>query len=235
VSITVTVENAGNNARPTARISADPQQAKVGQTVTLDASKSTDDNKVEGYRFDFGDGGKTGWQSEGTATHSYSAGEWTAMVTVRDDQGVESANRAEVIITVTELEPGEGPLAIISSPTPGQVFFVGEVVHLDGTDSLGEDLTFEWRSDQDGALSDMDEWNVTLQIEGTHTITLTVTDGNKDTDTATVIIEVKPAGGNGGSDGGSDGDEGLSGPGQPMALMVLGLATLAFGIVRRRR
>lgn len=236
--ITVTVQNADSNARPTARLSADPDEAKEGQRVTLDASASNDDDgEVASYSFDFGDGGSTGWQAEATTSHSYMAGEWTASVKVRDDEGVESANNAQVAITVTEKQPGENepPVADIERPDEHQEVEVGVRFVLDASGSRdpdGDGLSYLWESDVEGELSTIEIDSVYLEEVGAHTITLTVIDHEGASDSTTVTINVLPADDGPGTKGNGDDDSGLPGPGLLVSLlMVLGVTVL---VARRR-
>ena len=239
-SISVTVDNAGTNARPTARLSAEPDAAREGQRVTFDASASSDDGEVVDYNFDFGDGGMTGWVTEATASHSYSsAGEWTASVKVRDDEGVESANSAQVTITVTEKQPGDNefPVAEISRPDDNEdvVVMVRFVIDASGSyDPDGSELTYLWESDVEGELSTEVSASIYLEEEGLQVITLTVMDLDGDIDSTTVKVIVLPAEEDGGPMVDDDDDEGLPGPGLWPGLATLGLAAMALGLRRRR-
>jgi len=78
--------NPPDNSAPSADISVDPTEPTVGETVTFDASGSTDsDGSIVSYDWDFGDG--SGGSGEVT-THTYSdAGDYTVSVTVTDDDG----------------------------------------------------------------------------------------------------------------------------------------------------
>lgn len=72
---------------PTAAFTIDDSTVSPGDTVTFDASQSTDsDGTIQSYQWDFGDGNTATGQS---VTHSYSAdGTYTVTLTVSDDDGI---------------------------------------------------------------------------------------------------------------------------------------------------
>ena len=96
----------------------------------------------------------------------------------------------------------EAPEAGISAPDDGSTWSLGQVITFEGAVSDAEDLAVDlsvvWASDVDGELTDIDgtvdedgmtSGDATL-TEGTHTVSLTVTDsaGNTGTDAITVTI-----------------------------------------------
>ncbi|HEX3208144.1 MAG TPA: PKD domain-containing protein, partial [Geminicoccaceae bacterium] len=81
------------NARPVA-VAGEDQRLSVGQTLTLDGSRSYDvDGRIKTYQWDFGDGtGKTGARAD----HAYAApGTYTATLTVEDDAGVSNSRSSD--------------------------------------------------------------------------------------------------------------------------------------------
>ncbi len=80
----------------------------VGQAVVFNASASQGhdegNGKIVAYRFDFGDGTGTDWQSSPTATHAYtSPGTDTASVTAKDKRGLTGSD--SVILQVLPPPP----------------------------------------------------------------------------------------------------------------------------------
>ena len=98
-------------ALPTAALEVDDASPFVGERVRFDASESRPHDEGNGrivaYRFDFGDGTTSGWQSSPRAEHAYeSAGQLEATVTVRDGRDLE--DRASVTIGVRGVPPPTG-------------------------------------------------------------------------------------------------------------------------------
>lgn len=92
--------------RPKAVLTVDDRTPYVGETVHFNASAShgydDKDGKIVAYRFDFGDGTGTGWQSSPYAAHAYDApGNVTASVTVKTCGG--QTDTASVDLTVRPL------------------------------------------------------------------------------------------------------------------------------------
>jgi len=87
-------------ANPQAQFVMDinPDDVAVGETITFDASPSTDpDGEIVAYAWNFGDE-----QTSDTmiTTHSYSsADEYTIMLTVVDDHGISSSNTTTITVS----------------------------------------------------------------------------------------------------------------------------------------
>lgn len=94
------------DALPVAALTATPTTVVTGETVTLDASASTDDNGITDYRFNCGDSTAATTGATPTATCTYTtAGTYTATVTVTDTTGQTADATATVTITATEEPP----------------------------------------------------------------------------------------------------------------------------------
>lgn len=81
---------ADTNTSPTAELTASPSSPSTGETVTLDASGTSDpDGSIAEYRWDVdGDGTVDQTTTSATVDYSYSAaGTVEASVTVEDDDG----------------------------------------------------------------------------------------------------------------------------------------------------
>lgn len=99
-TVTITVTEDVNQA-PMADLTATPESGDAPLAVMFDATGSTDDNGIESFSFDFGDGSPIEENTSGTAMNTYeSAGTFTASVTVTDAEGLTAT--AMVTITVTE-------------------------------------------------------------------------------------------------------------------------------------
>ena len=93
ISGSLTVSDVSNTP-PTASFTYSPSDPSVGETITFDASGSTDsDGSIQSYSWDFGDGAILGDKAKTTASgktasHSYSSpGNYTVTLTVTDDDG----------------------------------------------------------------------------------------------------------------------------------------------------
>jgi parallel beta-helix repeat protein len=94
------------NERPVARLLTDKTLVPPNQTVTLIATTSSDDRRVDQYFFNFGDGKNSGWTTLSIFVHEYSSvGSYSANVTVMDDFAVASSEVATVTINVQDLTP----------------------------------------------------------------------------------------------------------------------------------
>lgn len=99
---------------PVAALSADDATPFVGETVRFDASASEGHDKglgrVVAYRFEFGDGSGTEWDSSPVADHAYAtAGRKTPTVTVRDGRGLEGEASLEILVRDVPPPTGDAP------------------------------------------------------------------------------------------------------------------------------
>ena len=91
------------NQPPVARLLSDKITVAPNQEVLFIGTNSSDDGRVDYYRFEFGDGTDSRWTTLSAMTHKYSTnGSYTARLTVLDDFGTKS-NAAEVTINVQNL------------------------------------------------------------------------------------------------------------------------------------
>ena len=105
------------NAKPIARLSANPQSGPAPLTTTLNASASSDPDSdpIVSYTFSFGDGAADVTQASPTIQHTYTnQGNFQARVRVKDARNAVSENAAVLMIDVG---PGGGPPPP-PSPTP---------------------------------------------------------------------------------------------------------------------
>ena len=116
-TVTITVSEPANQA-PTADISATPTSGEAPLTVSFDGSGSSDaDGSITNYSWSFGDGsGANGALVE----HTYkSAGQFTAILTVTDDDG--AMDTASVTITVNDASVLNAPVGLTAAVSGNQV------------------------------------------------------------------------------------------------------------------
>ena len=88
------------NQAPTAVLSATPQSGARPLVVAFSAASSSDpDGSITSYNWEFGDGGLS---SAISPSHTYAAGNYTATLTVTDDNGVVSAQQTVAISVVID-------------------------------------------------------------------------------------------------------------------------------------
>ena len=140
----------GTNRRPVAAFTATPNPAASGQTVTLNASASSDpDGSVQAYEWDLDGNGsfeRDGGSNPVTTTTFPQQGDVQVSLRVIDDrQGTDTETKT---VTVT----GRGPTAAFTaSPNP---VTVGQSVAFDGAGSSDPDGTivkYEWDLDGNGS------------------------------------------------------------------------------------
>ena len=174
-----------DNTPPNASLTPTPENAALGETVSFDASNSTDDGTITEYRWDFDGDGEVDRTTESATTEaSYgSTGEYEAAVTVVDTGGNEDMATANV--TVSDETPPTADANVPDRVTVGQSFTA------DGSNSTdnGEIASYEWDFG-DGANASGESVTHAYDENGTYDVTLTVTDsaGNEHTDTATVEV-----------------------------------------------
>ncbi|MGQ0796320.1 MAG: PKD domain-containing protein [Methanobacteriota archaeon] len=99
---------------PQAVLEVDDRTPFVGETVRFDASASVGHDEGNGrivaYRFEFGDGAGTAWQSAPHAQYAYTgAGAKVAQVTARDGRGLEGSATLALDVRSTPPTTGEAP------------------------------------------------------------------------------------------------------------------------------
>ena len=178
------------NDPPTADITHSPTSPEVGQTVSFDASGSTDsDGTLVEYAWDFdGDGTYETSTAEPTVTHSYStAGTRSATVRVTDDDG--TTDTATTTVGVN----GPPTADLTHSPTAPEP---GESVSFDASGSIDSDGTivqYDWDFDGDGTYetSTADPTvSHSYTTGGDRPVTVRTTDDDGTTDTATTTVTV---------------------------------------------
>jgi len=196
-SITQTIElerpseDTGGNTPPTASFTVSSSSPSTLDTVSFDASGSSDsDGSIQSYSWDFGDGTTATGQ---TATHSYSSsGTYTVELTVTDDSGATDTTTQTVSVTGGNTPPTASFTVSPSSPDSG------ETVTFDASGSNDPDGTiqrYEWDFG-DGNTASATGTTVThsYSSSGTYTAELTVEDDSGGTNTTTRTISVGSTG-----------------------------------------
>ena len=202
----VEVTETGGNTAPTAVITITPNPPVIGQTFTLDASDSTDDDgTIVSYKFNLGDESEEDFEQDNgddpifESSFNITAGEYKFGVLVEDDQGATAKAYIEVtpvedqLTAVIDADPvsGGAPLDVTfdaSGSSPGD----------------GEITDYEWDFDGDGEFNetgtdeetyhgDSGPFTVTYDTEGTYTAVLRITDDESATAVDDVEIEVTVA------------------------------------------
>ena len=190
-------DNAGNDAKspiyeyivvnpnvpPVALFSKSATTVYTGDIIDFDASDSYDpDGTIVSYSWDFGDGTT---DSGVTVSHSYVDNcVYTVTLVVVDNNGAPDSTTA--LITVKN----RPPVADISTSTT--ILDKEEIVTLDASESYDPDgtiVSYEWDFG-DGTTGTGVTASHSYPVMGEYTVTLTVTDDDGATDTATVTKTV---------------------------------------------
>ena len=154
----------------------------VGETIEFDGSGSTDDGTITDYAWNFGDG-STG--SGDIVSHTYTtSASYTVTLTVTDDAGQDDSDTATADIAAAAV----APTADAGGPYSGTA---GESVAFDGSGSSDDGTidSYAWN---------FGDGNTGTGISPTHTyatgdvydVSLTVTDNDGLTDTATTSADI---------------------------------------------
>ena len=179
--ITLTLSSR-KNLFPTASIQIPPPTpaGPAPLTVTLDAGGSSDpDGSITQYEWNFGDGTHITGSSDQTSHQYLTAGNYTATVTVTDNQGASSKPAGSQLIMVSGGSEGEATptAAIAASRTSGTA---PVVVTFNGADSVPSEQTgrisrYSWNFG-DGSSGSGRKVQHSFEGPGQYKVQLTVTD-----------------------------------------------------------
>jgi PKD repeat protein len=177
------------NENPVARFTITPTTAMVGQTVTVDASQTTDEGVICGdactYAWDFGDGGTDGGRVE---THAYAAaGTYNIRLTVTDARGGVHVTSTPITITAPT-----APVAVITvSPTSGTTAVARNFDGSASTVGAGATITsYSWNFGDGTSATGATPPAKTFAAVGSYVVRLTITDSLGRTATTTVTVTV---------------------------------------------
>jgi hypothetical protein len=180
----------GPNQSPSADFTYSPDEPVARESITFDASDSTDpDGKVISWSWDFGDGNKG---SGKTVTHSYSSGDdYAVTLTITDNRGAtDTIGKTMSVAPSAEPETNTAPTAEAGPPVSvEQSSPRGATAILDGSasrDPDGDMLAYNWTW-PDGSASGIQPSAVFPP--GATTVILIVSDGDL-TDTDNTIVTV---------------------------------------------
>lgn len=183
---------------PSASVSSSATSIDEGNSVTLDASGTTDNVGIQTYEWDFdGDGTYEKTTSSASVSHTYSSsGDYTATVRVTDGGGNTATAQVTISVASTSSNDGgdDGTAAPSASLSAGDTT-AGESVTLDAsgsTDNAGI-AAYKWDVDGDGS-AEKQTTSPTLKhtydSAGTYSPSVTVVDGAGNTDTASASVTV---------------------------------------------
>jgi PKD repeat protein len=192
--VPVGAHDAPVNSPPLAAFGWSPNVPQIGQTVTFDASASSDaEGSLSGFVWDFGDGAAA---SGASVQHAFpTSGTRAVTLTVTDSDGVTTSVQHTVRVNAV-------PAAVFTfaalDRAPGQPFNVpllGQRVAFSGNNSSDSDGTiaaYEWDFNGDGVFSDDNRPSLitNLTTPGIVTIGLRVTDSDGATHVYTQPVRV---------------------------------------------
>ena len=183
------------NGRPTARFTATPNPAQVGQPVTFDASGSSDPGgTIASYAWDLDNDGQFDDASGVTTSRAFAEGTHTVGLLVTDNLGATDTATLSVTVNAapTAPPPNQPPAAsftaVPAAPLTGDVVtFVST-----STDPNGPIASQAWDLDNDGQFDDSSSATATrsFAFPGTYIVRLRVTDTQGATDVESRAVPV---------------------------------------------
>lgn len=187
--------NEGANRRPTAFLTSNLNEVYVGENIIFSGNGSTDDSQVTKFQFNFGDGRQTDWKETSWVEYYFEeSGQFEVILNVEDDEGARSSAGDSIIIEVKEEPVNNPPIAQIFSPKSGDEFRNDELIQFSaqGSTDFDDDLiNFIWYSSLDGEiLRTSAVVGEAILSQGTHIITLRVTDSQGEYSEQSIQISV---------------------------------------------
>ena len=207
ITFTATANNITTSATVTINIQSTPPTVKIVLPADQSSFGLNETIEFEGVAIDKEDGTMSGssmvWTSNrvsgsniGTGT-SFSrtliTGVHIITLTATDTNGDSSSD--SIAITVGDTPFNNSPTSIIRGPADGAVYGMTDTVQFQGmgldAEDDSNDLTLSWESSIDGAIGTGTNVSTTTLSEGTHTISLTVTDTNNASTSSHIAITIQ--------------------------------------------
>jgi PKD repeat protein len=199
VTLTVTDTNGGTdntsvtiepNQLPTAEVSVSPSTPEIGDTITFSGENSSDpDGSINSYDWS----GDVSGGGEEASVSADQPDEYTAKLTVTDDDGAESGTASKTVTVETE---GLNADIDVQGLSPPYRVFEGVEVNFDAAGSSGyiEDYLWEF---PDGSSQGGSEASFTFDQSDSGDVTLTISNGlpGSNPSKASVSITVQSSGG----------------------------------------
>ncbi|GAB5472887.1 MAG: hypothetical protein Mars2KO_09860 [Maribacter sp.] len=178
-TVTITVGQMGNQA-PTALAEATPTAGEAPLTVSFTGSNSSDDEAIVGYAWDFMDGSTS---TEADPSHIFTTeGIYDVELTVTDGEGLTGTATVQILV-------GTGPFAVVEAdPLTGGAPLL---VNFTGSGSTGSVAItgYSWDFGDGNSSTEADPQHI-YTLPGTYSASLTVTDADGTTNTASIDIVV---------------------------------------------
>ncbi len=186
--LSVLTEHFLENVPPVACFTMTPESPILGEAVTFDASCSSDsDGTINAYSWDFGDG-ETG--SGASVTHTYaSEGSYAVALTAYDDLSGWGCLTKNILVSAPA---NQAPVAEFNFAPANPI--VQDLVAFDSSASYDPDgslVAYAWDFG-DGFTADVADPAHAYAADGIYAVSLTVTDDDGATDTATKTVVVAP-------------------------------------------
>ena len=186
--VNISVSSITGNTAPVAVASADTTSGSAPLTINFDASDSSDDNAIDSFTWNFGDGSVNGSGIE--TSHTYTEeGVYEVILTVTDEEGLADITTIEITVSPAAAE-NLAPIAIaIADPLNGASPLA---VNFDASAS-SDDIaitSYSWNFGDGSVVSTGIETSHTYETAGIYNVVLTVTDAEGLTDTIDIEITV---------------------------------------------